>query len=191
MGCDCKKFLIASLIFRIFLPTESDICLAVGVNKNYNTKSIFVRPTLECDKCRRCFIENKPSFCLVSIVFIFSKENFLNFKTLFNLQMFLIPKCSFYFKKFFSIIFIHFLFILFSFFSIFIYLFSTYFFNFYFSIVYLFLHFYYFFLLIVINSLNHFTIILSFRTIQTLTIGVERYRVGVPTVGTLRRFSIN
>lgn len=52
--------------FRIFLPTESDICLAVGVDKHYKSKNIFIRPLLDCDKCRRCFIEDKPSYCAVS-----------------------------------------------------------------------------------------------------------------------------
>ncbi|XP_033218308.1 serine protease nudel-like [Belonocnema kinseyi] len=48
---------------RIFPPTENDTCLAVGVDKKYVTRSMFVKPVLHCSKCHRCYIANETVNC--------------------------------------------------------------------------------------------------------------------------------
>nr|XP_012227219.1 PREDICTED: serine protease nudel [Linepithema humile] len=49
---------------KIYPPAENDVCVAVGIDKQQVTQSIFLQPILEnCDKCYRCFIEATGSKC--------------------------------------------------------------------------------------------------------------------------------
>nr|XP_031838376.1 serine protease nudel isoform X2 [Nomia melanderi] len=49
---------------KIYLPGINDSCVAVGTDKNYETRSISLRPVLKnCQNCQRCFVNTSISEC--------------------------------------------------------------------------------------------------------------------------------
>lgn len=58
-------------VSRIYLPGTNDTCVAIGVNENYETGSIFLNPVLEnCPNCQRCFVNRSSSERWVNLEYL-------------------------------------------------------------------------------------------------------------------------